>query len=226
MTIRTPLIVSVILVLAMLAASAYAWTVLPADVRIAIHWGADGHPDGFAHKPFALLFGPAFGAGLSLMLAAATLIEPRLSNLAASAKFFAVAWCGAIAIVAVSHGVIVAVALHAVFDVIGVVMASVSVLFIVIGNFIGKSRSNFFAGIRTPWTLSSEYAWEHANRLAGRLFMASGAATLAAILVLPPQFAIFILLGLTLGSSAVAVVMSYVYWRNDPERPHRDGAAR
>ncbi len=226
MNLRIPLAVSFLLVLAMLAASAYAWTVIPADVRIVTHWSADGQPNGYAHKPFALLFGPALAAGLSLILAVVTLIEPRLSNLAASAKFFGVAWTGGIGVLAVAHGVIIATALHAVFNVVAVIMSAVAVLFIVLGNFIGKSRSNFFAGIRTPWTLSSEYAWEHANRLAGRLFMASGAATLAAILLLPLRYATFILLGLTLGSSAIAVVMSYVYWRNDPERTHGNDAAR
>ncbi|MEJ0026733.1 MAG: SdpI family protein [Rhizomicrobium sp.] len=218
MTVRTPLFISLLLVLAMLAASAYAWTVLPADARIAVHWGVDGHADGFAHKPFALLWGPVFAIGLSLVLAVVTLIEPRLSNLAASAKFFAVAWTGGIAVLAVAHGAIVATALHAVFDVGAVILAAVAILFIVLGNFIGKSRSNFFAGIRTPWTLSSEYAWEHANRLAGRLFMASGAASLAALLALPARLAFFVLIGSILGSSVVAVAMSYVYWRRDPDR--------
>ncbi len=158
MSLRMPLVISFLLVLAMLAASAYAWTVLPDDARLAIHWSADGHVDGFARKPFALLFGPALAAGLSLVLAVVRLIEPRKFNLEASAKFFAVAWTGVIAVVAVAHGVIVATALHAVFNAAGVVVASSSVLFIVIGNFIGKSGSNFFAGIRTPWTLSSEYS--------------------------------------------------------------------
>jgi len=218
MTIRMPLIVSTILILAMLAASAYAWSILPADVRIAVHWNAAGQVNGFAHKPFALLFGPAFAAGLSILLAVLPLVEPRKLNLAASGQFYAAAWIGIVAILGVAHGAIVATALHARLDVSAVVTASISVLFIVIGNFIGKSRSNFFAGIRTPWTLSSEYAWEHANRLAGRLFMASGAATLAAILVFASKFAIFILLGLTVASCLAAVAMSYVYWRNDPER--------
>ena len=226
MNTRVPLVVSFLLVLLMLAASAYAWTVVPPDARIAVHWDVDGHANGFAHKPFGLLFGPAFAAGLSLILAVVALVEPRLSNLAASAKFFAVAWTGGVAVIAVAHGVILATALHAVFDVGAVVISAVSVLFIVIGNFIGKSRSNFTAGVRTPWTLSSEYSWEHSNRLAGRLFMASGAATLAAIFVLSVKFATFLLLVLIVGSSAIAIVMSYVYWRNDPERSPGNGTMR
>jgi uncharacterized membrane protein len=49
-----------------------------------------------------------------------------------------------------------------------------------IGNVLGKLRSNFFVGIRTPWTLSSEHVWDQTHRWAGRLFV--GAAAVLAVL--------------------------------------------
>ncbi len=36
------------------------------------------------------------------------------------------------------------------------IMAAVGVVLVVLGNYLGKLRSNFLVGIRTPWTLSSE----------------------------------------------------------------------
>ena len=45
---------------------------------------------------------------------------------------------------------------------------------IVIGNFLGKSHSNFFVGVRLPWTLSSDLAWEKSNRITGYGFVATG----------------------------------------------------
>jgi uncharacterized membrane protein len=51
----------------------------------------------------------------------------------------------------------------------------VGILFIVIGNYMGKIRPNWFMGIRTPWTLSSEEVWNKTHRFGGRVFMAGGA---------------------------------------------------
>jgi uncharacterized membrane protein len=43
----------------------------------------------------------------------------------------------------------------------------VGLLFIVLGNLMPRFRSNFFFGIRTPWTLSSEQMWMKTHRLGG-----------------------------------------------------------
>ncbi|HUO89895.1 MAG TPA: SdpI family protein [Rhizomicrobium sp.] len=218
MSIRLPLTVSLILVLAMLAASAEAWRLLPEGARIAVHWDIQGRPNGFAGKPFALFFAPVLAAALCALFALIPRIEPRRLNLAASAKFYGAAWMAATAVIAVAHAAVLAAALNAGFDNRTVVAGAVALMLVVLGNYMGKSRSNFFAGVRTPWTLSSEYSWERSNRLGGRLFMMSGAATLAAILVLGPKLAMLVLAG-TAGVSALAsVAMSYVYWARDPNR--------
>jgi uncharacterized membrane protein len=41
-----------------------------------------------------------------------------------------------------------------------------------------KAKRNFFIGIRTPWTLSSDRVWEETHRLGSVLFMISGALAL------------------------------------------------
>jgi len=38
----------------------------------------------------------------------------------------------------------------------------------------GKLRRNFWAGIRTPWTLTSDVVWERTHRLGGWLFVLTG----------------------------------------------------
>ena len=50
----------------------------------------------------------------------------------------------------------------------------VGLLFVVIGNFLGKVRKNFFIGIRTPWTLASDEVWSRTHRLGGWMFVAGG----------------------------------------------------
>jgi len=44
-----------------------------------------------------------------------------------------------------------------------------------LGNFLGKVTKNFFAGIRTPWTLAIDEVWLRTHRLGGKLFVLAGA---------------------------------------------------
>lgn len=51
------------------------------------------------------------------------------------------------------------------------------ILFILIGNYLPKTPRNWFFGIRTPWTMSSEEVWKKTHILGGWLFVASGVLT-------------------------------------------------
>jgi uncharacterized membrane protein len=54
------------------------------------------------------------------------------------------------------------------------ISAAIGVLFIVLGNFLSKVKSNYFFGIRTPWTLASETVWNKTHRLGGKVFIMAG----------------------------------------------------
>ncbi|HMC92889.1 MAG TPA: SdpI family protein, partial [Allosphingosinicella sp.] len=40
----------------------------------------------------------------------------------------------------------------------------IGAMFVLIGNQLGKSRSMYLVGIRTPWTLASEEVWIRTHR--------------------------------------------------------------
>jgi uncharacterized membrane protein len=61
------------------------------------------------------------------------------------------------------------------------IFAALGVMFMVIGNYLGKTRKNFFLGIRTPWTLASDEVWARTHRLAGRLFIVLGLIMLSGV---------------------------------------------
>ena len=54
------------------------------------------------------------------------------------------------------------------------VIASLGVLFAVMGNFMPKTGSNFMFGIRTMWTIENDEVWQRTNRLAGKLWFFGG----------------------------------------------------
>jgi uncharacterized membrane protein len=85
-------------------------------------------------------------------------------------------------------------------------------LMLVIGNLLPKVQRNWFIGIRTPWTISSDVSWRRTHRLAGWLFVASGTVVLATVAARPDisRSAVFATLAPTL---LVLTIYSYVVWR-------------
>jgi uncharacterized membrane protein len=91
------------------------------------------------------------------------------------------------------------------------------VMFIVIGNFMGKIRRNYMFGVRTPWTLASDRAWNKTHRLGGKLFVASGALILVSGLLASGEIAFYVMFGSLMVTVAVLLVYSYLVWKNDPD---------
>jgi uncharacterized membrane protein len=56
-------------------------------------------------------------------------------------------------------------------DLLGIALG---LLFIVMGNYMPKIPQNWFLGIKTPWTISSEVVWKKTHILGGWLFTLSG----------------------------------------------------
>lgn len=218
MSVRPLLITGGAAVAVMLAASLLAWGAIPDDARIPIHWNLAGEVDGYAPKAIGLLATPALAVALTGVLAAIPAIDPRRENLARSGPAYVTITSAAILLVAGIHLAIVWAALGNTLDIARVVGIGVGVLFVVIGNFLGKTRSNWFMGIRTPWTLSSELSWTKTHRLAGRLFALVGVLAILVAVVGVPELMLAIVLGGSLVLVAVVVAYSYLVWRDDPER--------
>ena len=49
-------------------------------------------------------------------------------------------------------------------------------LFLLVGNYLPKTKQSYTMGIRLPWTLDSEENWNRTHRLSGFLWVAAGAA--------------------------------------------------
>jgi uncharacterized membrane protein len=202
---------------ALLALSAWAWERVPAE-GLPVHFGLDGKPDRFGTRWEALLTMPAIAALAGLIFAAVPSIVPRREELAASWKFYYAVWTGILLVMSAGHVMIVLNALDPGQSRIEILLAALGLLFVLIGNYLGKTRPNWAAGVRTPWTLSSDHAWDKTHRLGGALFVMAGLAVVVGAFTLPPQWALFLLIGVIVGATAITIVASYFYWREDPAR--------
>lgn len=225
MNVKPLLIVNTILIIAMSGLSLWAWPQIAADARLPVHFNLEGVADRFGSKEEALLALPLVAAGLTLIFLVFPFLDPRRKNLERSAKLWNAAAIGGTLVVAALHVFLVLTALGHDLAVGDFVLPGVAGLFMLLGNYLGKSRSNWFAGVRTPWTLSSEYAWEKTHRWAGRLFVLTGVVTLAAWLFTTQQIAAYVMIAAIAATSLISIVLSYVFWRNDPDRAEVNGGA-
>jgi uncharacterized membrane protein len=82
----------------------------------------------------------------------------------------------------------------------------------VLGNLMGRLRYNWFVGIRTPWSLSSEEAWRRTHRASGRIWVLGGLLGLAGSLCggVTAVWCLGIGIG---GATLYSIVYSYFAWR-------------
>ena len=81
------------------------------------------------------------------------------------------------------------------------------------GVMVKNAKRNWFAGIRTPWTLSSDIVWDKTHLLGSYLF--KGAGILISLSIFLPKFSVWIILISSLGVSLVTVVYSYIVYRQE-----------
>ncbi len=206
----------------MLLASWWAWHQIPDTQLIPVHYDLHGTPDRYGGKFEGLLVVPLIAVGLTLLFAVLPKIDPRAQNLVRSERAYAATWLAAIALIAATHFATVLQALGWQINVASVVSVGVGILLAIIGNYLGKVRSNFSFGIRTPWTLSSEHSWHKTHRLGGWLFFLLGiSCTLAALAEADVLFLILTLAG-TISISFLLIIYSYSAWKADPERQSID----
>lgn len=88
----------------------------------------------------------------------------------------------------------------------------IGALFIIIGNYMGKIKYNWFMGIKTPWTLSSEKVWNKTHRLSGWLFILLGIIVIATP-YLPDQVGLIVFFTSIIVVVAGSFAYSYYLYR-------------
>lgn len=215
---RTEHWISILILLFMAAISFYGLNNLAPDAMLPSHWNIRGEVDDYSSRNSLLLFAPAIGVIVAIIFSAIPYIDPRRHNVLRSSGLYYATWFGSLGFLAAIHFVIITAGVRGVEPDTSFILLPLCVLLAIIGNFMAKSRSSWFIGLRTPWTLTSESAWIAANRTAGWLFVLTGAAGAVSSYVTDTETA-FIVMGAGLIASAlIGVFVSYRVWRNDPER--------
>lgn len=208
MTTRHANILSLVFIGILVALAAWLYPGLPDPMPS--HWNAEGEVDGYLPKTWGVLLLPLIAVFLLLMMRIIPVISPKGFRIGPFAGVFNTLQ---VALVAFASLVGILVLLEAKgFDVRlnQVILVAMGLLFMVLGNYFGKIRKNFFLGIRTPWTLASDEVWSRTHRLGGRLFVAMGTVwVIGAFFPLRVEW----LVGAVLLVALVPMIYSFVVYR-------------
>ncbi len=190
-----------------LIAGAILYSRLPEQV--VTHWGINGEPNGSSSRLFAAFGLPLFMAAMQCLLLFVLSTDPKKKNM--DPKLVSVAfWIVPVLSVLVS-ALTLCYAMGVKVSVERIAPALVGILFIVLGNYLPKTKQSYTMGIRLPWTLNSEENWNRTHRLAGFLWVAGGILFL--IFTILGWWNIYVLLILIIVMSLVPTVYSYLLYR-------------
>ena len=162
--------------------------------KIPTHFGSDGTPNGWTSKilfPFLVL---AMGLFLHFLLTRLPSIDPKGESLLDRYSLF----------LTIRNSLLLFLFAFSLMSLWiaetgrsprWLVGGMVALLFIFLGNLLPRVPANWFVGIRTPWTLSSERIWKTSHRVGGILFVITGLGILLlSLLGLNSGTAMFVLI--------------------------------
>lgn len=173
MTTRTTTILVLLMIIGATVAGRLFWNRLPD--QMASHWNINDEVDGYMPKVWGVFMMPLITLGLFVLFLAIPNIDPLKANIARFRDSFNLFIILIVAFMLYIHGLTVAWSLgYTSFRMSASMLPAMGLLFILIGFMLRKAKRNFFIGIRTPWTLSSDTVWDKTHQLGAVLFMASG----------------------------------------------------
>ena len=181
--------------------------------QVPMHWGFDGEINRYGSKNELWLIG-ALGPLFALLFQFLPRLDPKRRNYEKFQTYYEAFSLVLVAFIAVMMGVALLESFRPGTLSMGrVVSALVGLLFLFVGNLMGKVKPNFFMGIRNPWTISNPDVWNRAHRLGGGLFFLTGLVTVVSAILLPEPVTFAVLMAGTLLTALIPTVMSYFWYK-------------
>ena len=198
-------LVLIVLTLLPILYLAINWSALPESMPI--HFDVHGNPNGYGSR-LVYVFMPI---GLYFLMLVLPKIDPRKANYVVfEGSYYRIRLIMAKFIGHIDSKVICAVVTNT-NDIHKLLQITILLLLMLIGNYMGNFRPNYFVGIKVPWTLNSDEVWVRTHKLAGKLWFWGSLAGMALYFVVPSPEWIFVPLLVIL--VMVPIVYSYVIYQ-------------
>ena len=184
---------------------AVSWNILPESMPI--HFDAQGQPNGYGSR-YVYVWMPI---GIYFLMLVLPKIDPRGSNyFVFQESYFKLRLILSIFIGFLDSAIIWSVVNKA-DSVQKILPLTIFFLFMLIGNYMGNFRPNYFVGIKVPWTLNSDEVWIRTHKMAGKLWFWGSLAAIG-LYFLVDRFE-WVMIPLLVILVVVPIVYSYVIYQ-------------
>jgi uncharacterized membrane protein len=204
---------SITISIALIAIAFIAGAVLYSQMpdQMPSHWNAAGEIDDYMPKFWGIFMMPLVTIGLLLMFVAIPYIDPLKANIAQFRGIYNIFILLFTVYMLFIHTMTLLAALGYQFNMTYVIIPAVGLIFIGTGFMIRKAKRNFFIGIRTPWTLSSDYVWEETHKLGGVMFMIAGVVTMLTAFF--GETGVYMMMAVIMLAAFVPIIYSFILWQ-------------
>ena len=210
-TKKLSIIFPVVLILLSFVVAFYFYPIMPS--QIATHWGVSGQADGYSSKAFGLFFMPVLSVFLFFLFISLPKIDPYKKNFDQFKNYFQNFINLIFSFFFYIYLITIIWNLGFRFNMIQILSPAFALLFYYAGVLMLHAKQNWFVGIRTPWTLSSENVWQKTHYLGAKLFKLTAIISLLSI-IWPLSATFFIMVPVIL-SSLFLFLYSYVIFRQE-----------
>ncbi len=201
-------IIPLLVILATIVLGFYFYLNLPPIVPT--HWGINGQVDAWGSRNVTLFLAPALILAMYLLFLVLPYLDPKKENYQKFSNAYYGFRAGLMFFFFIIYLITGFSGLGYKLPVDKIIVLMMGALFLLLGFYLPKIKSNWFIGIRTPWTLSSETVWQKTHEVGGKLFMLEGALVILSLFLLKGvwlfSFFIISVLIFTLG------IVVYSYW--------------
>lgn len=193
------------------------WNTLPE--KLPVHFNAQSVADRWGNKT-EVLFMSLFLAGISIGVAALLLyinkVDPKQSARTDLRLMKKMSWILTFFLAVLNTLILYHIAHYDPLNpkplMVKYVFILITLLIAALGNVMNNVKPNYFVGIRTPWTLSSEENWRKTHHLASKLWFFGGIVMLVLHLILPVQLVwVWFIMGLILLTVTPIVYSIWLY---------------
>ncbi len=204
-------IVCLALIVASFLLAAYFYPSMPE--RMASHWNANGAVDGHMDKFWGVFFVPILTTALFGVFLILPRLDPLRKNYAAFQKYYDWFVVLFVAFMSYVYALTLAWNLGVSFSLNMALVPAFAALFYFVGVLMEHAERNWFVGIRTPWTMSSDRVWNRTHAVGAKLFKACGIISLLG-LVFPDLMFVFVIAPV-IAVAVFSVVFSYVEFKKE-----------
>lgn len=108
------------------------------------------------------------------------------------------------------------------FDVMRAVCITMGITFIIMGNYMPKTRRNSTIGFRFPWTFYNDTTWNKSNHFASYVMMVAGVVSIIGALFIKGITATIVMLDSILISIPIIMIYAYIVYRDERKKDNEE----